>query len=157
MLYRMAMARGRTLATIAPRAPPVQFAEKQRPRGISVVIPSRNGRDLLERCLPGIQDADEIIVVDNGSDDGTVEYLGRSWPQVLIEHSPQPLAFAVAVNRGIRRARFSHVCVLNNDMVIEPGFFRRCCGRSRPSRICSAPPPRSFSPKAAAAKRPARP
>ena len=61
--------------------------------------------------------------MDNGSDDGTAEYLGRSWPQVLIEHSPQPLAFSVAVNRGIRRARFSHVCVLNNDMRIEDGFF----------------------------------
>ena len=123
MLYRRAMARGRTLARSRPVIQPVAIPEKQRPRGISVVIPSRNGRDLLERCLPGIQDADEIIVVDNGSDDGTGEYLGRSWPQVLIEHSPQPLAFAVAVNRGIRRARFSHVCVLNNDMVIEPGFF----------------------------------
>ena len=52
-----------------------------------------------------------------------LEYLRRSWPKVSIEHSPTPLAFAVAVNRGIRRARFSHVCVLNNDMRVEPGFF----------------------------------
>ena len=89
-----------------------------------MVIPSRNGRELLEQCLPGIQDADEIIVVDNGSDDGTAEYLGRTWPNVFIEQSPQPLAFAAAVNRGIRRARFSRVCVLNNDMRVESGFFQ---------------------------------
>jgi GT2 family glycosyltransferase/glycosyltransferase involved in cell wall biosynthesis len=98
-------------------------AENRRPRGISLVIPSRNGRELLERCLPGVQEADEIIVVDNGSDDGTAEYLGQSWPRVLVDLSPTPLAFAVAVNRGIQRARYSHVCVLNNDMRVESGFF----------------------------------
>ena len=123
MLYRKAMARGRSLARSRPVIQTTPLVEQRRPPGISVVIPSRNGRDLLARCLPGIQDADEIIVVDNGTDDGTAEYLGRSWPKVQIEHSPQPLGFAVAVNRGIRRARFSHVCVLNNDMVVEPDFF----------------------------------
>jgi len=123
VVYRMAMARGTSLARSRPALPPVPIAKKQRPRGVSVVIPSRNGRELLERCLPGIQDADEIIIVDNGSDDSTAGYLNRSWPQVLVEHNEQPLAFAAAVNRGIRRARFSHVCVLNNDMRVEPGFF----------------------------------
>jgi len=123
VVYRMAMARGTSLARSRPALPPVPIPKKQRPRGVSVVIPSRNGRELLERCLPGIQDADEIIIVDNGSDDSTAGYLNRSWPQVLVEHSEQPLAFAAAVNRGIRRARFSHVCVLNNDMRVEPGFF----------------------------------
>ena len=123
MLYRRAMARGRKLAHSRPVRPAVPIAEKQRPRGISVVSPSRNGRELLEQCLPGIQDADEIIVVDNGSDDGTAEYLKRSWPKVVVEHSSTPLGFSVAVNRGIRRARFSHVCVLNNDMRVDPGFF----------------------------------
>ena len=123
MLYRRAMARGRSLARsrqlIAAAAAPVN----RKPPGISVVIPSRNGRELLETCLPGIQDADEIIMVDNGSDDGTSNYLRQSWPGVLIEHSPEPLAFSAAVNRGIQRARFSHVCVLNNDMRVEQGFL----------------------------------
>ncbi len=118
VLYRMAMARGRKLARSRPAIEPVPIGGNQKPRGVSVVIPSRNGRALLAKCLPGIQDADEIIIVDNGSDEG-----GIAWPNVLVEHSPQPLAFAEAVNRGIRRARFSHVCVLNNDMVVEPGFF----------------------------------
>jgi GT2 family glycosyltransferase/glycosyltransferase involved in cell wall biosynthesis len=123
MLYRKAMAHGRKLAHSRPVLLPVEVAKQRRPHGISVVIPSRSGRDLLERCLPSIQDADEIIVVDNGSDDGTAKYLRQSWPKVTVEHSPQSLAFAAAVNRGIRHARFSHVCVLNNDMLVEPGFF----------------------------------
>jgi hypothetical protein len=123
MLYRMAMARGRSLARSRPVRSSVPVQERERPRGVSVVIPSRNGRDLLEQCLPGIQDADEIIVVDNGSEDGTTDHLARSWPKVWVEHSSEALPFSVAVNRGIRRTRFSHVCVLNNDMRVEPGFF----------------------------------
>src|SRR5271157_1248464 len=79
--------------------------------GISVVIPSRNGRELLAAQLPGIVGdlagfAHEIVVVDNGSDDGTAGWLREAWPPVCVEVSPEPLSFARAVNRGIARARF---------------------------------------------------
>ena len=94
------------------------------PKGISVVIPSRNGRELLAAALPGVERElagrpSEILIVDNGSSDGTA----ASFPQAAIEVSERPLSFARAVNRGIRRARYSHVCLLNNDMIVEPGFF----------------------------------
>jgi GT2 family glycosyltransferase/glycosyltransferase involved in cell wall biosynthesis len=98
------------------------------PQGISVVIPSRNGKDLLGRLLPNVvrqtaaQDG-EIIVVDNGSDDGTTEFLRASYPSVVSETNPNPLSFAQAVNAGIRKSRYSHVCLLNNDMVIGDNFF----------------------------------
>ncbi len=96
--------------------------------GISVVIPSRNGRGLLDLQLPGIVndlaglDA-EVIVVDNGSDDGSAEWLGDEWPEVRVVVSASPLSFARAVNRGILEARFRYVCLLNNDMLLDPGFF----------------------------------
>jgi glycosyltransferase involved in cell wall biosynthesis/GT2 family glycosyltransferase len=87
--------------------------------GISVVIPSRNGLQLLDTLLPALQaqKPDEIIVVDNGSDHVAVPN------GVLLEHSKLPLSFAKAVNRGIARARFSHVLLLNNDMVVQPAFL----------------------------------
>ena len=95
--------------------------------GISLIIPSRSGKDLLAAQLPGIvrelPSPAEIIVVDNGSDDGTAAWLDSFWPQVRVEESPEPLSFAGAVNRGIECARYSHICLLNNDMLLDPGFF----------------------------------
>ncbi|HXP85797.1 MAG TPA: glycosyltransferase [Bryobacteraceae bacterium] len=120
ILYGLARAKLRVPALFTGPAP---WPRREFEPGISVVIPSRNGRELLAACLPRIGDADEIIVVDNGSDDGTAEYLAREFPLVLVEHSDVPLSFAAAVNRGARRARYTHLCLLNNDMLIEPGFL----------------------------------
>lgn len=96
--------------------------------GISVVIPSRNGKDLLAAQLPGItkdlvEIPSEILVVDNGSSDGTADWLCSVYPRIRVEVSPTPLSFARAVNRGIALARHSHICLLNNDMIVEAGFF----------------------------------
>jgi hypothetical protein len=115
--YRLALLRGRPPArgNKLPLAP----QPSKRPEGISVVIPSRNGRELLDRCLPRVYDAGEIIVIDNGSNDGTAEFLQADFPSVIVEQHPEPLSFSSAVNRGIVRARYSHVCVLNNDMLVE--------------------------------------
>jgi GT2 family glycosyltransferase len=104
---------------------PAEAPSGNAPPGITVVIPSRNGKHLLETALPGVHRElegipSEIIIVDNGSSDGTA----ASFPQAILEVSAEPLSFARAVNRGIRRGRYSHVCLLNNDMIVEPGFFR---------------------------------
>lgn len=103
----------------APLAPPSEAL----PVGITVVIPSRNGRELLERLFVSLlpQAPEEVIVVDNGSSDGTADWLRGQG--ISVEHSEGPLSFAAAVNRGIARARYSRTCLLNNDMVLEPGFF----------------------------------
>jgi len=121
------MAAGK-IAQLMKTVLPARAAEPpngDRPPGISVVIPSRNGKHLLETALPGVERdlegiPSEIIIVDNGSSDGS----GASFPQAILDVSAEPLSFARAVNRGIRRARYAHVCLLNNDMLIEPGFFR---------------------------------
>jgi glycosyltransferase involved in cell wall biosynthesis/GT2 family glycosyltransferase len=99
------------------------------PEGIAVVVPSRDGKKLLGRLLPGLLrelegTPSEVIVVNNGSRDGTAGFLRSRFEKVVVEDSVEPLSFAAAVNRGIRRARFSHVCLLNNDMVLEQGFFK---------------------------------
>lgn len=105
---------------------------EQFPRGISVIIPSRNGRELLARMLPKVVSqlgemrdrwAVELIVVDNGSEDGTVQFLRSEYPEVACIEVIEPLSFARAVNRGLEAVTLSHVCLLNNDMLIGPDFF----------------------------------
>jgi len=121
-LYRRALLAGMLRRSSGSR--PVLSQVSAEP-GISVVIPSRNGKDLLAAQMAGLvrEGPSEIIVVDNGSDDGTAAWLASTWPEVRVEVSPQPLSFAAAVNRGIAVARHSHVCLLNNDMLLDPGFF----------------------------------
>jgi GT2 family glycosyltransferase/glycosyltransferase involved in cell wall biosynthesis len=124
LLYRRALQNGRALANARPKCIAVPtFTDP--PEGITVVIPSRQGVELLERALPPIlaQRPHQVVVVDNGSSDGTAELLARRFPSVETVVHQSPLSFAAAVNRGIERARHSHVCLLNNDMEIEEGFF----------------------------------
>ena len=123
LLYRQVLREGATRAFPVAELPPPQAAL---PPGVSVVIPSRNGKDLLELCLPPLlaQNPAEVIVVDNGSDDGTGEWLYRAYHGLIrVIESKEPLSFSKAVNEGIAEARFSHVCLLNNDMVVDPGFL----------------------------------
>ncbi len=102
-----------------------------RPRtdAVSVVIPSWNGKDLLETHLPSVaaavarHPASEILVVDNGSSDGTAEFLGRHFPQVRVLALPGNLGFGGGSNAGFRAARHDIAVLLNNDMHVEPGFL----------------------------------
>ena len=115
---------------IAPRRhlPLKRLLKRAALPGITVVLPSRDGRELLAAMLPEVVRQlggipHEIIVTDNGSSDGTVEFLAAAYPQIIVEHSPAPLSFSAAVNRGIRRAKHAHLCLLNNDMHLRDGFF----------------------------------
>ena len=125
---RLAQFRGRLASRHANRRPdsPGPMPPGALPSGITVVIPSRDGRDLLAALLPALLPqlaAGEVIVTDNGSTDGTREWLSESYPSVRVIESVKPLSFAAAVNAGIAEARFSHLLMLNNDMVPEPGFI----------------------------------
>ncbi|HZL56510.1 MAG TPA: glycosyltransferase family 2 protein, partial [Bryobacteraceae bacterium] len=94
--------------------------------GITVVVPSRDGLELLQTMLPPLLpqlSPGEIVVVDNGSTDNTVEWLARNHPGIRVAGSKEPLSFARAVNAGIVQARYRHTLLLNNDMVVEPGFI----------------------------------
>ena len=95
--------------------------------GVTVVVPSRDGRELLAAMLPPLLSQllpGEVIVIDNGSTDGTTAWLNTEYPQVRVIESGTPLSFAKAVNKGIEKARHIHTLLLNNDMIVEPAFIR---------------------------------
>lgn len=89
------------------------------------MIPTWNGRGLLERCLAtvvGQVGVERTIVVDNGSTDATVEMLGDRFPQTDVVALPRNVGFATAVNAGIARSAADHVVLVNNDVECDPGF-----------------------------------
>ena len=95
----------------------------------SVVIPNWNGRDLLEKFLPSVvaalqgNPANEILVVDNASTDGSVEFLRREFPEIRVLPLDRNIGFGGGSNAGFAEARNDIVVLLNNDMRVEPGFI----------------------------------
>lgn len=94
---------------------------------VSVVTPNYNGKDFLyayfESLIKNSNEIGEVIIVDNGSRDGSQEFIRNyrekvDFPIVLIENS-QNLGFAEAVNQGISKARYDYIFSLNNDTVVE--------------------------------------
>jgi GT2 family glycosyltransferase len=92
------------------------------PRSVAAVIPSWNSLGLLPRCLGSLRDQGveiELLVVDNGSGDGTLAYLeGKGVPHVSL---PGNIGFAAAVNLAASRVAAPAVLVLNADTALEPG------------------------------------
>ena len=88
-----------------------------------------NGRDDTLGCLASLRGVEheplDVIVVDNGSDDGTAEAVRERFPEVELVRSEENLGFAEGNDVGIRHALergADHVLVLNNDVEVEPGF-----------------------------------
>ena len=93
--------------------------------GISVIIPSYDGLELLKKCLPPVieetekyEGETEIIVVDDASHDGTSEQIPNIFPQVSVLRNAVNIGFAKSVNTAVRRSRYPLIFLLNNDMEI---------------------------------------
>jgi GT2 family glycosyltransferase len=87
---------------------------------LSVVIVNYNTRALLGTCLAAVRDdspqlAREVIVVDNGSSDGSADEVARSWPGATLIRNAVNLGYAPACNQGLRRARGRYLLALNSD------------------------------------------
>ena len=96
---------------------------------LSVVIVSYNVRSYLEECLKSVQEAlegieGEAFVVDNHSDDDSVEVVRQVYPWVNLIVNLENLGFAKANNQAIRRAQGEYVLLLNPDTVVTQDTFR---------------------------------
>ena len=97
---------------------------------VSIIIPTWNHRDLLGRCLKAADAAArecskpvEILVVDDGSEDGTREFVAERYSAVRIIALEHNIGFGPAVNIGVQQAVSPLVFLLNNDIIVEPGFL----------------------------------
>ena len=102
---------------------------------IDIIIPNWNGRNLLKTCLDSLQNQSSrcfhIIVVDNGSTDGSVSCIEQHYPQVEIIALPENRGFSAAVNLGIRASTKKWLMLLNNDVEVEQGclgYLAKVCG-----------------------------
>ena len=95
----------------------------------TIVIPNWNGKDLLAKYLPSIRTAlagnpaNQILVVDNGSTDGSADFLRATFPEITVLALPQNLGFGGGSNAGFRAAKNDIVVLLNSDMRVAPDFL----------------------------------
>ena len=97
---------------------------------VSVVVVSYNTRCLLHDSVQRISESldgipHEVIVVDNGSPDGTAEFVARELPGVRLVANHENLYYTRAVNQGLRAAVGQFILIVNSDVLCSPDTFRR--------------------------------
>ncbi len=95
---------------------------------LSVIVLNYNGRAWLPGCIEALvaqrgAPAFEILLVDNGSTDGSAAFARERWPAVRVIDSGGNLGFAEGNNVGARAARGEWLVFLNNDTVADPGWL----------------------------------
>lgn len=114
---------------------------KRRPLAIDVVIPTFNGRHLLDRCLACLRTQSvnhKVIVVDDGSSDGTAEHVRSAYPEAIVVEAGANLGFPAACNRGIAVGSGDAIVLLNNDVEVRPDFLEQLVEPlERDSRLAS--------------------
>jgi GT2 family glycosyltransferase len=96
----------------------------------TIIIVNWDGKHLLEECLPALIGAvkydgrpHEILIVDNGSTDGSIDFVRQNFPCVRILSLDRNYGFSEGNNRGIAEVRTDIVVLLNNDMIVDRGFL----------------------------------
>lgn len=95
---------------------------------LSIVVVSWNGWDDLVICLDSIRKSElqdiEVIVVENGSVDGTREHLPLAYPEVRIDQNEANVGHGPGVNQGLRAARGKYTLILDSDAQLDPAATR---------------------------------
>ncbi len=96
----------------------------------SIIILNWNGRHLLQESLPALERAvktaggeHEVVVVDNGSSDGSPEWMRQNYPHIRFIGLTENLGFGKGNNLGVQEASHDIVVLLNNDMIVSEDFL----------------------------------
>ena len=93
---------------------------------VTIQILNWDGRSLLEEFLPSVMEAaggHQVLVVDNGSTDDSVEFLKTTFPQVRVVRLDRNYGFSDGNNRGMKQVSTDIVVLLNNDMAVDRAFL----------------------------------
>ncbi len=112
-----------------------------------IIIVSYNTRDCLDACLrslhaPPPRCGHTIVVVDNGSRDGSVAHVRAAWPAVQVIDAGRNLGYAAANNAAIRATDSELILLLNSDTLVPPGAVDRLVERLRAHADTAAVGPR---------------
>jgi GT2 family glycosyltransferase len=94
---------------------------------VSIIIPVLNQLEYTKMCLESIYNNStpgtyEIIVVDNGSTDGTAAWL-KGKKNIIVIKNRKNIGVAAAWNQGIKKSRYDYVCIINNDLILSAGWL----------------------------------
>lgn len=96
---------------------------------VSVIVVNYNGVELLEECLGAVAVQTyprfEVILVDNGSTDGSVEFVREHYPKTILIESPRNLGFSGGNNLGAEVASGEFLLLINNDVTLEREFIEK--------------------------------
>lgn len=94
---------------------------------VTIVIPNYNGKKYIKGCLDslaGERELTEVLIVDNGSQDGSYEQICVEYPWVHCIRLEENTGFCHAVNLGLQTAQTPFCILLNNDTEVRPGFVK---------------------------------
>lgn len=98
---------------------------------VSVVILNYNGleylKGILQECLESVLKSNypnlEVIFVDNGSTDGSADFVAKNYPKIKIIKNNRNLGFSEGFNMGIRASKGKYIALLSNDMTVDPNWL----------------------------------
>lgn len=108
---------------------------------ISVVIPNYNGAGYLKACLDSIREGSlvpQIIVVDNGSSDGSCRMVEENYPEAVLLKLKTNTGFCHAVNAGLHLVKTPYAMLLNNDTRVDRECFTRLLSAMEKRPSCFA-------------------
>lgn len=93
---------------------------------VTIIIPNYNGKHFMDPCLSSLSKQTyknfHILVVDNASSDGSIEYMKENYPDIELISLHKNYGFSKAVNVGIQNSRTPYVILLNNDTTVDENY-----------------------------------
>ena len=106
---------------------------------VSIIVVNWNGRGYLPACLDSLRAQTyrrhEVILVDNGSTDGSIVLVREGYPEVVLVQSPHNTGFIGGNLLGLRVARGGWIALLNNDTIADPGWLAALLDAARPADV----------------------